>query len=101
MKKVSSAHFLFLFSTGIAAVPVRVSSSPRETVVHRSDRQVTELADLTLFYFQYSTYQRRGGEGGGQEDSGNHRVHIFTRDETGLVCLPTQLERTLQLYWWG
>jgi hypothetical protein len=22
----------------------------------------------------------------------------FTRDETGLVCLPTQLERTLQLY---
>jgi hypothetical protein len=24
----------------------------------------------------------------------------FTRDETGLVCLPTQLERTLQLYWW-
>jgi hypothetical protein len=28
----------------------------------------------------------------------DHRVHIF-RDETGLVCLPTQLERTLQLYW--
>ncbi len=27
-----------------------------------------------------------------------HRVHIFTRDETELVCLPTQLERTLQLY---
>jgi hypothetical protein len=26
-----------------------------------------------------------------------HRVHIFTRDETGLVCLPTQLERTLQV----
>jgi hypothetical protein len=25
-------------------------------------------------------------------------VHIFTRDETGLVCLPTQLESTLQLY---
>ncbi len=25
-----------------------------------------------------------------------HNVHIFTRDETGLVCLPTQLERTLQ-----
>jgi hypothetical protein len=25
-------------------------------------------------------------------------VHIFARDETGLVCLPTQLERTLQLY---
>jgi hypothetical protein len=29
----------------------------------------------------------------------NHRVHIFTRDETGLVYLPTQLECTLQLYW--
>ncbi len=29
-----------------------------------------------------------------------HRVHIFTRDETGPVYLPTQLERTLQLYWW-
>ncbi len=28
-----------------------------------------------------------------------HGVHIFTRDETGLVYLPTQLERTLQLYW--
>jgi hypothetical protein len=28
-----------------------------------------------------------------------HRVHIFTRDETGLVYLLTQLERTLQLYW--
>jgi hypothetical protein len=28
-----------------------------------------------------------------------HRVHIFTRDETGLVYLPNQLERTLQLYW--
>ncbi len=28
----------------------------------------------------------------------NHRVHIFTRDETGLMCLPTQLERTLQFY---
>jgi hypothetical protein len=27
----------------------------------------------------------------------NHRVHIFTRDETGSVYLPTQLERTLQL----
>jgi hypothetical protein len=23
----------------------------------------------------------------------------FPRDETGLVCLLTQLERTLQLYW--
>ncbi len=23
----------------------------------------------------------------------------FPRDETRLVCLPTQLERTLQLYW--
>jgi hypothetical protein len=31
---------------------------------------------------------------------GNHRVHIFTRDETGSVYLPTQLEHTLQLYWW-
>ncbi len=30
----------------------------------------------------------------------NHRVHIFTRDETGSVYLPTQLEHTLQLYWW-
>jgi hypothetical protein len=29
----------------------------------------------------------------------SHRVHIFTRDEAGVVCLPTQLERTLQLYW--
>jgi hypothetical protein len=28
-----------------------------------------------------------------------HRVYIFTRDETGLVYLPTQLERTLQLSW--
>jgi len=27
------------------------------------------------------------------------RVYIFTRDETGLVCLPTQLELTVQLYW--
>jgi hypothetical protein len=25
--------------------------------------------------------------------------HIFTRDETGSVYLPTQLEPTLQLYW--
>jgi hypothetical protein len=35
----------------------------------------------------------------GQLDRGPyiHRVHIFTRDETGLVCLPIQLERTLQL----
>ncbi len=39
-------HFLFLFSAGIAAVPVRVSSSPRETVVHRSDRQVTQSKQL-------------------------------------------------------
>ncbi len=31
----------------------------------------------------------------------SHRVHIFTRDETGSVYLPTQLERTLQLHrWW-
>jgi hypothetical protein len=29
----------------------------------------------------------------------SHRVNIFTIDETGLVCLPTQLERTPQLYW--
>jgi hypothetical protein len=28
----------------------------------------------------------------------DHRVHIFTRDETGSEYLPTQLERTLQLY---
>jgi hypothetical protein len=28
-----------------------------------------------------------------------HRVHIFTRDETGLLCLPIKLEHTLQLYW--
>jgi hypothetical protein len=27
--------------------------------------------------------------------NGVYRVHIFTSDETGLVCLPTQLERTL------
>ena len=26
-----------------------------------------------------------------------HRVHIFTRDETGLVCLPTQLEHSATL----
>ncbi len=32
-------------------------------------------------------------------EGANHRVHIFTRDETGSVYLPTQLERTLQLYW--
>jgi hypothetical protein len=25
--------------------------------------------------------------------------YIFLLYETGLVCLPTQLERTLQLYW--
>ncbi len=37
-----------------------------------------------------------GGEGGGGH---NHRAHIFTRDETGFVYLPSQLERTLQLYW--
>jgi hypothetical protein len=41
---------------------------------------------------------------GGRESTGRgvigqrHRVHIFTRDKTGLVCLPTQLERSLQLY---
>ncbi len=29
----------------------------------------------------------------------SHRLHIFTRDETGSVYLPTQLERTRQLYW--
>jgi hypothetical protein len=29
--------------------------------------------------------------------SPNHRVPIFTRDETGSVYLPTQLDRTLQL----
>ncbi len=30
----------------------------------------------------------------------DHRVHAYIgRDETGLVYLPTQLERTLQLYW--
>ncbi len=27
-------------------------------------------------------------------------LHIFTGDETGSVYLPTQLELTLQLYWW-
>ncbi len=61
--------------------------------------------------------QRRGGGGGRSEAGGverslhqaggvsesqimgTHRVHIFTRDETGSVYLPTQLERTLQLYW--
>ncbi len=32
-------------------------------------------------------------------EGGEHSVlvHIFNRDETGLVCLPTQLERTQQL----
>ena len=28
-----------------------------------------------------------------------HRVHIFTRDETGLVYLLTGMERTLKVYW--
>jgi hypothetical protein len=28
-----------------------------------------------------------------------HRVHIFSGDETGIVYMPTQLGRTLQLYW--
>jgi hypothetical protein len=43
---------------------------------------------------------RTGGATAGQEQHSkhrlsacsnryNHRVHIFTRDETGLVCLPT------------
>jgi hypothetical protein len=32
--------------------------------------------------------------------SPTHRVHIFLLEmKQGLVCLPTQLERTLQLYW--
>ncbi len=26
-------------------------------------------------------------------------TYFYYRDETELVCLPTQLERTLQLYW--
>jgi hypothetical protein len=29
----------------------------------------------------------------------NPQSIYFPRDETGLVCLPAQLERTLQLYW--
>jgi hypothetical protein len=37
--------------------------------------------------------------GGGEFAGLSHRVHIFTRDETWSVYLPTQLERTLQLYW--
>jgi hypothetical protein len=32
------------------------------------------------------------------QDRPDHRVHIVTRDETGLAYLPIQLERTLQLY---
>ncbi len=65
--------------------------------------------------------QRRGGgggEGGGRSEEaggversvhkagvtesqimGNTEYIFFPRDETGLVYLPTQLERTLQLYW--
>jgi hypothetical protein len=30
---------------------------------------------------------------------GKPQSTYFPRDETGLVCLPTQLERTLQLSW--
>jgi hypothetical protein len=48
-----------------------------------------------------STLAGRRGGGGSQFGQWDHKVHIFTRDETGLVYvyLPTHLERTLQLYW--
>jgi hypothetical protein len=35
----------------------------------------------------------RGAKAGTSSQVQDHRVHIFTRDETGLVCLPIQLER--------
>jgi hypothetical protein len=46
---------------------------------------------------KYSIARRyEGGEGG--RKSTPQSTHIG-RDETGSVYLPTQLERTLQLYW--
>ncbi len=44
-------------------------------------------------------FQPWGGWGGVYRMSTAQSTY-FPRDETGLVCLPTQLERTLQLYWW-
>ncbi len=41
----------------------------------------------------------KGVGGGGWREKTTEYIHIFPRDETGLVCLATQLERTLQLYW--
>jgi hypothetical protein len=42
----------------------------------------------------------QGGATSKNISSGTQITHIG-RDETGSVYLPTQLERTLQLYWWG
>ncbi len=41
-----------------------------------------------------SLTNRNGGERSGSQPQSTY----FPRDETGSVCLPTQLERTLQLY---
>jgi hypothetical protein len=48
----------------------------------------TYMQGVLLLFFRFAYLLRS-----------THRVHIFTRDETWLVCLPTQLERLLQLYW--
>jgi hypothetical protein len=61
----------------------------------RRDHQLEEMRGPVEELLRRAASSHHRVEPGGSQ----HRVHIFTRDEIGLVCLPTQLERTLHLYW--
>jgi hypothetical protein len=80
-------------------------TSPRAVTAHvpRVGRQVR----IASARFTCENHSREGGEGGvicetvpfDNGSSDRPQRTYFPRDETGLVCLPTQVERTLQLYW--
>jgi hypothetical protein len=53
---------------------------------------------LLLSFTPNTDYNEGGGGAEGGHDQGAQSTY-FPRDETGSVCQPTQLERTLQL--WG
>jgi hypothetical protein len=59
--------------------------------------------DQTRYYEMLPDPTGTLGGGGGRGGVGWGGVVVlstyFHGDETGFVCLPTQLERTLQLYW--
>ncbi len=66
---------------------------------HRADHRKDSYYTASYIMYVFDTLIGYIGPQNFLMGPSNPQSTYFPKDETGLVCLPTQLERTLQLYW--